>query len=67
MSNWLKASRARLLYWGDLFACFVEKKQKLGEGEKCKEMASAGEFFLQADRADRLFCLLSGAEARYLR
>lgn len=30
-------------------------------------MASAGEFFLQADRTDRLFCLLSGAAARSLR
>lgn len=35
--------------------------------EKARETASAGEFFLHTDRLDRLFCLLSGAEARYLK
>lgn len=28
-------------------------------------MVSTGELFLHADGMDRLFCLLSGAEARY--
>lgn len=51
--------------------CFVYllcwKEIKAWREVKGREMGTAGEISLHADRRDRLFCLLSGAEARDLK